>query len=138
MHLDPTDANIRHLLKRNITGPIAMLNLLRLREVADYSAHPELAPPEPISGRDAYNKYLDHTQPYLTACGGRILILGTGGHNFIGPADERWDVAMLVQQASIQDFFAFASNEGYLAGMGHRVAAAEDSRLLPIVLDSTA
>jgi hypothetical protein len=137
MHLDPTDANIRHLLDRNITGPIVMLNLLRLRDVADYSEHPGLAPGKPISGRAAYQLYVNHTEPYLTATGGSVLLLATGGHNFIGPPDERWDVVMLVQQTSLQDFFAFAGNEGYLAGMGHRVAAVEDSRLIPLVPDST-
>jgi hypothetical protein len=30
-------------------------------------------------------------------------------------------------------FLEFASNPDYLAGMGHRLAALEDSRLLPIV-----
>jgi hypothetical protein len=35
--------------------------------------------------------------------------------------------------ASVDDFFAFASNPAYLAGIGHRTAALEDSRLLPIV-----
>jgi hypothetical protein len=132
MYLDPTDASVRALLDRNITGPIVMLNLLRLRDTADYSAHPDLAPAEPITGVRAYQKYVDYTKPYLTATGGSILLLGAGGHNFIGPPDERWDVVMLVQQASLQDFFSFASNEGYLAGIGHRVAAVEDSRLLPV------
>jgi hypothetical protein len=135
VHLDPTDANIRRLLDRNITGPIVMLNLLRLRDVADYSAHPDLSPAEPISGRAAYQRYVNHTEPYLAATGGTVLLLATGGPNFIGPPDERWDVVMLVQQTSLQDFFAFASNDGYLAGMGHRVAAVEDSRLIPLVPD---
>jgi hypothetical protein len=40
---------------------------------------------------------------------------------------------MLVRQASLREFFAFAGDEGYLAGIGHRTAALEDSRLLPIV-----
>lgn len=42
-------------------------------------------------------------------------------------------VVMLVRQRSVSDFMAFASNQEYLAGIGHRVAALEDSRLLPIV-----
>jgi hypothetical protein len=33
----------------------------------------------------------------------------------------------------MQDFLAFASDQGYLAGMGHRTAGVEDSRLLPLV-----
>jgi hypothetical protein len=133
MYLDPGDENVHLLIERGITGPVVMLNLLRFRDVADYGEFPDLAPPEPISGRDAYDRYVGHTLPFLTASGGSIVYFGTGGHNFVGPTDERWDLVMLVRQASIDDFFAFASNEGYLAGIGHRSAALEDSRLLPLV-----
>jgi hypothetical protein len=45
---------------------------------------------------------------------------------------------MLVRQNSLSDFMAFASNQEYLAGLGHRTAALEDSRLLPIVESKTA
>ena len=50
----------------------------------------------------------------------------------IGPDNERWDASMLVQQSSPAAFMAFASNAEYLAGIGHRTAALEDSRLLPL------
>ena len=43
------DGAIRHLLDRNLTGPVVMLNLLRFRPTADYTGHPDLAPPAPIS-----------------------------------------------------------------------------------------
>ncbi|MCU1599394.1 MAG: conserved hypothetical secreted protein [Frankiales bacterium] len=49
-------------------------------------------------------------------------------------SNERWDVVMLVQQESVQDSLSFAGNPGYLAGTGHRAAAVEDSRLLPMSL----
>lgn len=110
-----------------------MLNLLRFRDTADYSAFPDLAPAEPISGSEAYDRYVRHTLPFLTASGGSVEFFGTGGPNFVGPADERWDLVMMIRQASLSDFLAFASNDDYLAGIGHRTAALEDSRLLPIV-----
>ena len=110
-----------------------MLNLLRFRDVADYSANPELAPNEKISGREAYQKYIEHTLPFLRECGGELIFLGEGGKYLIGPQEEQWDVVMLVRQKSLADFMAFASNQKYLAGMGHRTAALEDSRLLPLV-----
>jgi len=110
-----------------------MLNLVRLRAVADYGASPELAPAAPISGAEAYDRYVAHTLPFLRASGGEVTFLGDGGPWLIGPEGERWDRAMLVQQASVADFMAFASEAGYLAGLGHRTAAAEDSRLLPLV-----
>jgi hypothetical protein len=40
---------------------------------------------------------------------------------------------MLVRQASLDSFVAFASNPAYLEGLGHRTAAIVDSRLLPLV-----
>lgn len=133
MYLDPTDESVRLLLARGIDGPVTMLNLLRFREVADYSAFPGLAPPSPISGSAAYDRYIRHTMPFLAASGGSVQYLGVGGPSFVGPVDERWDLVMLVRQASIGSFFAFAADEGYLAGVGHRTAAVADSRLFPLV-----
>ena len=118
---------------RGIVGPVVMLNLLRFRAIADYSASPELAPSLPISGAAAFDRYMMHTLPLLRASGGDVILLGSGDRFLIGPAEERWDLAMLVRQHSIEAFMAFASNAEYLAGLGHRVAAVEDSRLLPLV-----
>ena len=133
MYLDPSDLNARRLFPRGIAGPVTMLNLLRFREVADYRAAPELAPPVPVSGLEAYEAYVRHTLPFLTASGGTVEFFATGGHMFVGPDDERWDLVMLIRQSSIEAFIAFATDEGYLAGIGHRTAALEDSRLLPLV-----
>ena len=108
------------------------------RAIADYRATPELAPPSPITGEAAYSLYLEHTLPHLEKSGGKLLFYGAGGPFLIGPSEERWDAAMLVGQQSTAAFIAFASNREYLAGMGHRVAALEDSRLLPLVEGASA
>ncbi|HEY6455318.1 MAG TPA: hypothetical protein VIY90_08575 [Steroidobacteraceae bacterium] len=110
-----------------------MLNLLRFRDVADYSASPALLQGSAISGEAAYRIYMNHTLPYLRASGGELLFYGRGGDFLIGPTKECWDAAMLVRQASVASFLAFASNQDYLAGIGHRTAALADSRLLPLV-----
>jgi hypothetical protein len=132
-HLDPTESAGAALFRRGIDGEIIMLNLLRFRAVADYSETPELAPAEPISGREAYRLYIDLTRPILRETGGDLVFLGEGGPWFIGPESERWDVAMMVRQNSLHDFFAFASHPEYQHIIGHRTAALEDSRLLPLV-----
>lgn len=131
-YLEPTQAAGRALIMRNISGPIVMLNLLRFRAVADYSSAPELAPAMPITGAEAYERYIAHTMPYLTQSGGEVLFTGDGGSFLIGPDSERWDHAMLIRQSSVESFMAFANDAGYLAGIGHRTAALEDSRLLPL------
>ena len=133
VYLEPTQEAGRDLFLRRIQGEVVMLNLLRLRDVADYSATPDLAPDEPISGRQAYQLYMDHTLPFLLESGGKLDLVAEGGRFLIGPAEERWDVALLVRHHSIETFMAFAQNEAYLSGMGHRLAAIEDSRLLPLV-----
>jgi hypothetical protein len=135
--LEPTQEAGRALLMRGIAGEVVMLNLLRLRAVADYAADPHLAPPAPISGARAYDLYIAHTLPFLQASGGAVVFLGEGGPFLIGPPDERWDRAMLVRQSSVAAFMAFASDTAYLAGLGHRTAAVEDSRLLPLIPSQT-
>ncbi|KAF1017930.1 MAG: hypothetical protein GAK30_03829 [Paracidovorax wautersii] len=131
-YLDVTESAGLAFIRRGVAGPVVMLNLLRFRAVADYSAAPQLAPEQAISGEAAYRRYLDHTLPHLEASGGRVLFFGRGGPFLIGPQDERWDAALLVEQANASAFLAFASNEAYLGGVGHRTAALEDARLLPL------
>jgi uncharacterized protein (DUF1330 family) len=132
-YLEPTQAAGRALFGRGIAGEVVMLNLLRFRDVADYSATPELAPGKPISGAEPYDRYIAHTLPHLKASGGDLVFLGEGGPWLIGPEGERWDRVMLVRQQSLASFMAFAEDKAYLAGLGHRTAALADSRLLPLV-----
>ena len=133
VYLEATQAAGRTLFLRGIEGPVVMLNLLRFRDVADYSAAPHLAPASPISGTAAYQRYMAHTLPHLHASGGEVIFLGQGGQFLIGPPTEQWDAALLVRQRSLADFMAFSTNAAYLAGLGHRVAALTDSRLLPLI-----
>jgi len=132
-YLNPNQEAGRDFMLRKISGNVVMLNLLRFREYADYSLNPEIAPLETISGAHAYQLYIRHTLPYLKESGGEIIFLGEGGKYLIGPTDERWDAVLLIRQSSADSFISFESNTGYLAGIGHRTAALEDSRLLPMI-----
>jgi hypothetical protein len=96
-YLEPTQEAGRELMSRRIPGPVVMLNLLRFRETADYSATPHLAPGSPISGAAAYRLYMEHTLPHLEKSGGELIFFGQGGPYLIGPIGERWDAAMLVR-----------------------------------------
>lgn len=131
-YLEPNQEGVQELFSRNIEGEFVMLNFLRFRAVADYSDYPEISPNKDISGREAYQLYIDHTLPFLHESGGDIIFLGKGGSYMIGPPDENWDLVMLIRQKSLEEFKAFASNSEYAAGFGHRQAGIEDSRLLPL------
>jgi hypothetical protein len=132
-YLDVTQDAGRAFFLSGKAGPIVMLNLLRFREIADYSDSPEIAPAQPVSGREAFDVYVAHTLPFLFASGGDLLFMGDAGPWLIGPAGESWDCAMLVRQASVDTFIAWNSDAEYLKGIGHRTAALVDSRLLPLI-----
>jgi uncharacterized protein (DUF1330 family) len=131
-HVQPSREALRELLARGVTGSIAMLNLLRFRDIADYSAAPALAPPTPIPGAEAYRRYLAAAKPIIESGVGQVVLTGTSSAFLIGPAEERWDAVLVARYRSVEDFVAFTSNAAYLAIVGHRTAALADSRLLPI------
>ena len=132
MFISPTPESIASLVARNIEGPLTMLNLIRFRDIADYSEYPELAPETPISGEEAHDIYSAHTLPLLAEVGGEAIFMGSGGSLLIGPAEARWDRVLLIQYPNLGAFLAMTQNPDYTAGAGHRTAALEDSRLLPI------
>lgn len=131
-YIQPGNEDGAAFLARNLIGEIVMLNLLEFRDVADYTATPDLAPESPISGKEAYRRYSIHTLPLLQAAGGSVVYSGTGGRYLIGPAEKTWDLVLLVRHRSVQAFMSFATDKEYLAGAGHRTAALKDSRLLPL------
>lgn len=111
-------------------GKIVMLNLLRYRQIADYSKLEEIKPEEKVSGEKAYELYLSHTFPLLEEAGSRIIFYGSSRDFLIGPDNEKWDRVLLVQHESVAKFIEFAHSKEYLKYSGHRTAALEDSRLL--------
>ena len=132
MHISPTPESVAAFTQRGLTGSIRMLNLLRFRDTADYSASPDLAPDEPISGAEAYQIYSALTIPLLTEVGGKAIFMGTGGPLLIGPSEARWDQVLIVEYPDVAAFGAMTQNPNYHAGAGHRTAALADSRLLPM------
>lgn len=132
MHISPTPEAIGSLMARGIEGPVTMLNLLRFRETADYSEAPDLEPKDSISGEEAYAIYSAHTLAHLESVGGAVVFMGDGGSLLIGPQEARWDRVLLVRYPNVAAFVAMTQNPQYREGAGHRTAALEDSRLLPI------
>lgn len=113
-------------------GSVTMLNLLRFKEIADYTEQEAIAPSSPISGEQAYQLYMKETLPFIQEAGSEVLFYGKSNYFLIGPEAEKWDVVLLVKHTSVASFMAFAQNEAYLRIAGHRTAALEDARLLPI------
>ena len=132
MHIAPTPESITAIIERGFSGPVRMLNLLRFRNTADYREAPELAPDHPISGAEAYRIYSANTMPHLESVGGKVTFVGVGGPLLIGPSEARWDQILIVEYPNISAFLSMPQSPEYIAGTGHRTAALEDSRLLPM------
>ncbi|MGR3810939.1 DUF1330 domain-containing protein [Jiulongibacter sp. NS-SX5] len=131
-YIDASPVAGKAFFLRGIKGPFLMLNLLKFNEEANYEGLPHLAPEKPITGKDAYDKYMEATLPFLKEAGSEIILQGKGGPFLIGPEFEKWDMVLILRHASVEQFMAFAQNKDYLKIAGHRTAALADSRLLPI------
>lgn len=110
-------------------GPINMINLIRFRAKADYPADHACAS-EALSGEQAYQRYSAGTLPFLNKLGARVLWAGAPNLVVIGPSDERWDMAFIVEYPSVAAMLSMIGDADYLKVAVHRTAAVEDSRLI--------
>lgn len=127
-HVEPNPQRLQAFVgEGDPDAPIVMINLLRYREEA---AYPGGFDAEPCSGREAYQRYGAEAVKRVAAVGGRMLWMGAARFTVIGPDDERWDDAVLVEYPSKKAFLEMAMNREYQAIAVHRTAALEDSRLI--------
>jgi uncharacterized protein (DUF1330 family) len=115
------------LAEGDAEGPIVMINLLRYRDRAVY---PEGFDAAPASGREAYERYGAEAVKHVASVGGRVLWMAAARFTVIGPPEERWDDALLVEYPSREAFVEMVSRADYRAIAVHRTAALEDSRLI--------
>ena len=106
-------------------GPIHMLNLVKLRDQAQYEDG------RSTTGAEAYAAYGRESAPVFQRLGGRIVWRGKMELMLIGPQDgEDWDLCFIAEYPSVQAFVAMISDPEYRKAMAHRQAAVEDSRLV--------
>ena len=106
-------------------GPIQMLNLVALRERAEYPDGRD------ATGAEAYAAYGRKTAHILERLGGRIVWRGKMEAMLIGPQDsENWDISFIAEYPSVDAFVSMIKDAEYRAAMVHRQAAVKDSRLI--------
>ena len=109
--------------------PIHMLNLIRLRPLADYPPdHPDHG--KGLSGLDAYRAYGRTSAEIFAKVGGRQVWVGRPETVVTGPPDERWDLAFIAEYPSASAFLAMVTDPAYREHVKHRTAGVEDSRLI--------
>ncbi|WP_052117986.1 DUF1330 domain-containing protein [Novosphingobium pentaromativorans] len=116
----------------DLDRPVAMLNLIRFRERAEYSpADGE----EPCTGAQAYERYRELVTPLVEAVGGKPML--SRMQSMIGEGDE-WDLSFLVFYPSGRAFLSMVNDPSYHAVSHHRQAAVADSRATLMQFDDPA
>jgi uncharacterized protein (DUF1330 family) len=127
--IDPGPAQFEAFKDLPRDKPILMLNLIRLRALADYPAgHPDHG--KGRTGEDAYRAYGAFAGAFVAKLGGRRIWEGRPEAVVIGPHDERWDLAFIVEYPSAAAFLSMVTDPDYREQVKHRTAAVEDSRLI--------
>ena len=109
-------------------GPVVMLNLLKFREQANYSAG---SPHEPCSGAEAYRGYQTAFMETVgdVSCA-EVVWEGKIDRVFIGDASEDWDKCLLVRYPGRQHFLSMMANAAYREALVHRYAGLERTILM--------
>lgn len=109
----PKEINAELIASLPDTGPVVMVNLLRLRD------------------RAAYKRYSELTMPLIKARGGTVLWAGYGeGVAFGDAAADRWDYVVLVRYPSRAAFLDMMASPEYAAANAHREQAVDKHVIL--------
>jgi uncharacterized protein (DUF1330 family) len=126
MSVDPTPTDLAAFVGADWDGPLAMVNLLKFADQANYGDRDE----EPRTGIEAYALYGQLAGPYVVASGATILYRGPVLHKVIGDDSEDWDEVLVVKYPNRQAFIDMISNPEYQAITYHRTAGLARAGLL--------
>ncbi len=124
MHVDPTRPQFDAFKALPRDAPVEMLNLVRLRERADY------ADGRQATGAEAYAAYGRESGPVFRRVGGSIVWRGRPDLVLIGPEEESWHLAFIARYPSGAAFLEMVTDPVYREAVKHRQAAVADSRLI--------
>jgi len=109
----PREINAALIASLPDTGPVVMVNMLRLRD------------------RAAYKRYSELTMPLIKARGGTVLWAGDGEAVAFGDAAaDRWDYVVLVRYPSRAAFLDMMVSPEYAAANVHREQAVDKHVIL--------
>lgn len=128
-YVDPSRAQFDAFKALPRQAPVAMLNLVRYRDRAEYPAdHPYAR--KSLSGEAAYARYGQESAAAFARAGGTILFTGRMACMVIGPDDKRWDRVFIAHYPTAAGFLGMLSDPEYKAAVVNRTAAVETSRLI--------
>ena len=127
--IDPTRPQFDAFKALPRDQPVHMLNLVKVREVADYPADHPLHGKD-VTGREAYRNYGRDSGAVFERVGGKQVWAGRPDVVVTGPEAEAWDIAFIAYYPSAGAFLEMVTDPVYREAVKHRQAAVADSRLI--------
>jgi uncharacterized protein (DUF1330 family) len=94
--VNPNADQMAGFMDSSVEGPIAMVNLLKFKEKAEYSDERETN----RSGVEAYGIYARGVAKTLAMVGGKMLFFGNVSRLMLGEVEELWDQVAIAQYPS--------------------------------------
>ena len=117
-HLYPNQHQLEGFLDPSSEGPIGMLNLLRFKDKAEYDDGRETN----LSGREAYDLYVEGVTKLLAQVGGYLGFVGDVDRLVVGEIDDLWDAVAIAYYPSRKAMLDMMQLDGMGEISVHRAA----------------
>ena len=114
----PTKEQMEGFLEGDSDAPIAMINLLKFKEKAEY----EDGRDTDLTGEQAYAIYGKEVVEHLKKVGGKISFGGSINRLMLGEVEELWDTTFIAKYPSKKAMLKMITDPDYLESNKHRVA----------------
>ena len=117
----PNEEQLKGFTDEPEKGPIKMLNLVKLKDKAEYQDGRE----SDISGLEAYAIYGKEVVEHLNKVGAKLIFSGVVDRLMIGEADDMWDLVAIAEYPNRKAMLEMIMDPDYLETAKHREAAIE-------------
>lgn len=114
----PNEEQMAGFLEGDTETPIKMVNLLKFKDKADYKDGRQTS----LSGKEAYQIYLDEVQGHLEKVGGQSIFLGEVERLMLGEVEELWDWVAIAEYPSRKAMLEMVMDSEYQKSEEHRSA----------------
>ena len=117
----PNEEQLKGFTDEPEKGPIKMLNLIKLKNYAEYADGRETN----LSGLEAYMLYGEETKEHLKKVGAKIIFSGQVSRLMIGEADDMWDLVAIAEYPNRKAMLEMIMDPNYQESAKHREAGLE-------------
>ena len=114
----PNEEQMAGFLEGDTETPIKMVNLLKFKDKADYKDGRQTS----LSGKEAYQIYVDEVQGHLEKVGGQSIFLGEVERLMLGEVEELWDWVAIAEYPSRKAMLEMVMDSEYQKSEEHRSA----------------